>query len=258
MSWGIAGLLPSLIGPPGGFILLILLGLLLLAVRKKTGITFISSGVILLYVCSMPVTANWLINLIESPSTIGTEELATPRAEAIVILGGGRREHAPEFTLPTQEGDTISSATLERIRYGAWLAKRMQLPILVTGGLPDVDSPAEAVLMKQAIEDEYSIPVRWVEVDSRNTYENAKFSTIILKADGIKKIYLVTHANHMPRSVWSFNQFGLEIYPAPTAYYGGTSVDVGLKDFLPSAGALGVVSTVFHEVVGSVWYWLRY
>ncbi len=46
-----------------------------------------------------------------------------------MILTGGVHANAPE-----DGGDTVNTATLERIRYGIHLQKKMQLPILVTGG----------------------------------------------------------------------------------------------------------------------------
>ena len=51
-------------------------------------------------------------------------------AEAIVILGGGTRRNAPEYG-----GDTLGRLTLERVRYGAQVAKLTALPVLVTGGV---------------------------------------------------------------------------------------------------------------------------
>lgn len=258
MSRGITDLLEQLISPPGSFLLLIVVGLLMLRRNGKAGVVLASSGVVMMYVASMPFTAMWILGFIEPQSSITEAELLSPRAEAIVILGAGRREDAPEFNLPNKRGDTLSASGLERIRYGAWLAKRMNLPILVTGGLADDDGPAEAVMMKQSIEDEYGISVRWIETESRNTYENAQFSKQILNADGINSIYLVTHAVHMPRSVWAFKQFEMEVHPAPTAYKGDRELTVKFKSFLPSARALEKVAAVFHEVVGMVWYRLRY
>ena len=46
-----------------------------------------------------------------------------------MILGGGLRRSAPEYG-----GDTLGRLTLERLRYGAMLAKRTGLPVMVSGG----------------------------------------------------------------------------------------------------------------------------
>ena len=50
-------------------------------------------------------------------------------AKAVVILGGGVRRNAPEYG-----GDTLATLTLERVRYGARVARLTGLPVLVSGG----------------------------------------------------------------------------------------------------------------------------
>ena len=50
------------------------------------------------------------------------------------------------------------------------------LPILATGGSVMGNTVPEAVLMKEALELEYGVKVRWVEDRSRNTLENALYS----------------------------------------------------------------------------------
>jgi uncharacterized SAM-binding protein YcdF (DUF218 family) len=258
MSWGAAGLLENVIGPPGGLLLLFLLGLVFLVIRRRVGVLLIVSGTLLLYACSIPATATWLLGMLESPASITQQELAAPRAQAIVILGAGRREEAPEYHPSGAAGDTLNASALDRIRYGAWLARRTRLPVLVSGGLADEDGPAEAVMMQQALEQEFGVPVRWVESASRNTWENAQFSARLLQEQGIEAVYLVTHAYHMPRAVWCFERVALDVHPAPTGYLGSRRFDAKLEDFLPSAGALSRVATVFHEQVGRLWYWLRF
>jgi len=261
MGLGLGGFLEQLLLPPGGFIFLSLLGLMLMRHHRRVGFYMTVTGLLLMYVASLPFTASLLLSLLE-PETALTESYLTDTTDteqnikspqAIVILTAGRHYNTPDFS-----GDTINAVGLERVRYGVWLARRTLLPILVSGGLGEETRPSLAELMKQTIENEYALPVRWAEMQSRTTYENAKYSTEMLKADGIESIYLVTHAAHMKRSVMSFENFGLTIHPAPTAFGGtGSPVD-GLRSFLPNAGALRRTSLVFHEWTGMLWYWLRY
>jgi uncharacterized SAM-binding protein YcdF (DUF218 family) len=170
-----------------------------------------------------------------------------------VILGAGRRYHAPEYA-----GDIPNAFALERIRYGVWLARRTLLPMLVSGGLGAQYSPSEAEVMKKVIESDYALPVRWIETQSHTTYENGKFTAKILKAEGIESVYLVTHALHMKRSVAVFEKFGITVIPAPTAFNSSSRDGMDLKDFLPSAKALDKTAQAFHEWVGMLWYWLRF
>src|SRR4030095_2797202 len=87
-------------------------------------------------------------------------------AQAIVILGGGTRRDAPEYG-----GDTLGELTLERVRYGARVARLTGLPVLVTGGSV-LGGETEAKLMRQSLEAEFSGGVRWAEDRSRNNHDN--------------------------------------------------------------------------------------
>lgn len=265
MGLGFGGVLEQLIGPPGGFIVLAFLGLVLMPRYHRLGYGLVATAMALLYIASMPVVSTALLSWLEPATalnfTVNTAEKERTEThignvkppQAIVILGAGRHYNAPEFS-----GDTPNEMALERIRYGVWLARRTQLPILVTGGLGNGNVLSEAQLMKQLIESEYALPVRWAENQSRTTFENARFSAEMLKAEGIDSIYLVTHALHMKRSVMSFEKFALKVHPAPTAFASHRQRKVTLRYFLPSAKALKRTSQVFHEVVGMFWYWLRY
>ena len=52
--------------------------------------------------------------------------------------------------------------------------------------------------MRQSLEEEFGVPVRWIEPESRNTHENAVRSAEILRAEGIREVVLVAHAFDMP------------------------------------------------------------
>jgi uncharacterized SAM-binding protein YcdF (DUF218 family) len=258
---GFGGFLEQIILPPGGFIFLSLLGLVLMRKTRRAGSYLATSGLILLYISSLPITANILLSWLE-PEVAVTEKQITKAVDAtelmkppqvIVILGAGRHYNTLEF-----ESDTPNEFALERIRYGVWLARRTMLPILVSGGLGDGDNLSEAEMMKQVIETEFALPVRWAETKSHNTYENAKYSTEKLKAEGIESIYLVTHAGHMKRSVMSFEKFGLAIHPAPTAFGSKSQRGISVRYFFPDSKALRRTSLVLHEWVGMIWYWARY
>lgn len=259
MGLGIGGLLEQLILPPGGFIFLSVLGLVLMRRNQRLGFYMTTTGLGLMYVACLPATAFLLMSWIEPASALSVNQITHnamqtgKQPQAIVILGAGRRYHAPEYA-----GDIPNAFALERIRYGVWLARRTLLPVLVTGGLGAKYSLSEAEIMKKVIESEYALPVRWIETESRTTYENAKFSAQILKAEGFHSIYLVTHAFHMKRSVATFEKFGFKVFPAPTAFNSSSRKGMGLSHFLPSAKALNHTTQVFHEWVGMLWYGMRY
>lgn len=175
---------------------------------------------------------------------------ALRNAQAIVILSGGARTNAPEFG-----GQTVSRITLERVRYGARLARQSGLPVLVSGGNPSGSEP-EAKLMQAALKEDFGLSARWVEARSLDTRENAQLSAKILHEAGIQRIVLVTHAAHMRRSLESFEAAGLQVTPAPTAYLGHGEGDEPVPR-LPNMNAAYAGAYAVHEWLGLIAYRLN-
>ena len=245
-------ILQAFILPPGLFISLILLGALLRLRFYRTGQSLIYGSLGLLFLMSLPVVSQPLLHLYENVPATDIAALKHSKARAIVILGGGRYYDAPEYG-----GDTVSIFSLERIRYGAWLQRRIKLPILVTGGLVlEKNRPPEAQLMKQVLTRDFLARVNWVEKDSRNTYENAVNSRVILDKEGIDNIILVTHALHMPRALTAFRKVGFTVTPAPMGF--DTSEPLKALDFLPNMDSLLRMHDLMHEIIGRLWYRWRY
>lgn len=239
--------------PPGNFFLLLLVGVIIRLRFYRTGQSLIYAAIVLLFLMSLPIISNPLLHLYENMPALDTAALKNTQAKAIVVLGGGRYADAPEYG-----GDTVSEPGLERIRYGAWLQRKTKLPILVTGGTVFSDNRlAEAQLMQQVLEHDFLAAVPWVEKESRTTYENAIDSKKILAKEGINHIILVTHAMHMPRAIEAFEKAGFTVTPAPMGYNtaGGAPTFLGL---LPSVYSLVNLHDLMHELIGRLWYHLRY
>jgi uncharacterized SAM-binding protein YcdF (DUF218 family) len=246
MSWFITNSIAAFLLPPLSLLLLFALGIFLLNRRHKLARMLILAAFGLLWIASTPYFAEGALHLLEgetSPLDSGTQ-----KAEAIVILGGGTYFHAPEYA----GQDTISGATLVRLRYGAKLQRETGKPILVTGGNPLGNSIPEAQQMRIALEQDFRVPVRWTEDESDSTFDNAHNSFRILQQEGIHKIYLVTNAWHMPRSAWIFRRAGFEVVEAPTAYT--TRYRTDLLTFLPRSESLQDSKIFIHEIIGLLWY----
>jgi uncharacterized SAM-binding protein YcdF (DUF218 family) len=99
--------------------------------------------------------------------------------------------------------------------------------------------------------------VRWSEERSVDTFTNAQESRRILAAHGIRTIYLVTHAWHMPRARLAFEHAGFEVIPAATAFTRPQPTEPKLIDFLPRASALMQSYYFWHEVLGYLAYSVR-
>jgi len=237
-----------LLMPPGNLLLLTAAGWLLAFRRPRLGKSLIWLALIALYLLSTSYVSDRLLHMLEP---VPGNPLADDRAQAIVVLGGGIYYAAPEYG-----ADTVPSQPLVRLRYAAHLHRITRKPILVTGGNPDGNPTAEAVLMKTVLNQDFQVPVMWVEDKSNTTLESARLSYRTLNAAGIRRIWLVTHASHMPRAKMTFEHAGFSVVPAPTAFT--TSYKPSVLSFLPDAHALADSSKFFHETIGIAWYRLKF
>ncbi|HTY49675.1 MAG TPA: YdcF family protein [Steroidobacteraceae bacterium] len=230
-------LLKNLVLPPTGPLLLALAGLALLPLRRArvAAMAMCAAGFGGLWLLSTPLVADTLVRAAERYPAL---DLGKPvDAQAIVILGGGVRVDAPEY------GRSAPGATtLERLVYGARVARITGLPVLVSG------SRYEAASMTDTLQQDLGVNARWVENRSRDTHQNALFSAAILARAGIRKVILVTSAAHMARSVTEFELAGLRVVPAPAAMW--TRRDRGVLAFIPNADALVRSQRACYEALG--------
>ncbi len=231
----------AIVLPPTGPLIVALTGLCLLKAKPKLGRALTWVGFSVLLTLSLPIVADVLQRFVYNSPPLDLKQAAS--AQAVVILGGGVRRHAPEFG-----GDTLGRLTLDRVRYGALVARQTHLPVLVTGGVVFHGDP-EAVLMKRSLEDEFNIKVRWAEASSRNTHENAVKSAEMLLPSGVRRVVLVGHSFDMPRATAEFNAAGLDVIAAPTHLPSGT-IDTPL-DFMPSVSALQSSYYAIYEILGN-------
>ena len=149
----------------------------------------------------------------------------------------------------------VGPLTLERLRIGALLQRRTRLPILVSGGRLHPSDPPLAAVMVDSLEHDFQVPVKWLESESRDTWENAQKSAEILRAQGISSIFLVTHAWHMRRSVQAFNGTGITVTAVPTPF--DRAANGLLLDYVPGVDGWRASYYGMHEWIGVAWYALR-
>ncbi len=236
-------LLSVILLPPLLPLLWIGTGLLLLRRRPRLGRALVWSGLVLALLLTTPAGVKLLARPLESLPTLQASELAT--GQVIVILGGGQRRYLAEYG-----GAAPNHLTLERLRYGARLARSSSLPVLVSGGAVRAGETAEALLMAASLHSDFGVKARWVEVESRDTQENAHFSARILVSAGIRRVVLVTHAAHMRRALNEFAAQGIEVIPAPTAAL-FTDADLDWSaDLVPGPTAAYAGWYALHEWLG--------
>ena len=238
MDWiGVKAVLKALALPPLGPLLLSLAGLAIIARHPRAGRRLALAGIVILVLLCIPAVGVVLNRWLELAPPFDARKAAT--AQALVVLGGGTRRDAPEYG-----GDTLGGLTLERVRYGARVARMTNLPVLVSGGSVH-GGETEAALMREALQQEYGVAVRWTEARSRTTHENARYSAEMLKAAGITRVVLVVHAADMPRATGEFADAGIETIPAAT---GIATTTLHAVDFLPSVSGLGASYHALYEI----------
>jgi uncharacterized SAM-binding protein YcdF (DUF218 family) len=229
-------LLKGLILPPAGPILLAVVGVFLIKRRPLLARICLVLGLGSLWLLSTPVVSDALSGLAEHYPPLDLRSIAG--AQAVVILGGGgQRAFAPEYGGPAAE-----PILLERLSYGAYIAGKTGLPILVTG------YHIEAAAMRATLLRNFGIDPRWVDDESYDTFENARNSVRLLKADGVDRIVLVTHGTHMWRSVHEFTAAGVEVVPAPAGMR--AQRDFGFLRYVPNPYALQRAHAAINELLG--------
>ena len=232
-------LLRALVLPPTGPLLLAVVGLVLYARTPRIARVLVALGVIALWLLSTPAIAVALLRWLDQTPPLDLRQAQA--AQAIVVLGGGIRQNAAEY-----DGDTLGRLTLERVRYGARVARLMGLPVLVTGGSVHGGEP-EGLLMQRSLEDEFGVPVKWIEDQSRTTHQNAVFSARLLRANGIERVVLVAHGFDIPRASAEFEAQGIRVFPAPTGI--ASQGIYGPLDFVPSLAGLTGSYYALYEIL---------
>ena len=251
-AWLLRTVAKTLVLPPIGLLLLAAVGLaLFLRGSRRLGAALVGAGLGLAYLLATPIVAALLVRT-ASGGAGPLDPEAARTAQAVVILGGGVRRHAAEFG-----GDTLGLLSLERVRYGARVARETGLPVLVSGGSVRGDTRAEADLMREALKTEFGVAVRWVEDKSRNTRENAERSAELLRPAGVHRVLVVMHAFDVPRVRQEFARVGLDVVAAPTRLPKGEGIGTMAGDFLPSAPALLDSYYAVYELIAQMLPFLR-
>jgi uncharacterized SAM-binding protein YcdF (DUF218 family) len=180
---------------------------------------------------------------LESPFPQPNLENIPPSVGAIVVLTGGK-----------------FYTRLRTLRAVQLYYRFKNLPLLLSGGAAfrGEDKIAESELAASIA---INLGVPWeqifVEKQSGNTYENAVYSSKILKNKSITHIFLVTSGFHMFRAVAVFKKNGITPIPVPSDYssnFSDKKTITFVDNYLPSIRAFYSLFLIMHEYVGLLWY----
>ena len=247
---------------PGGLIFLLVLLAIILRGRKRLQTAVLIATLLIVFLSGNRWVAFTLARSLEW-RYLPLDPV--PTAEAIVVLGGGTESE--QYPRPVVETNSAG----DRILYAGSLYKQGKAEhILLSGGnitwlSGRTTTPAEE--MARVLElMEIPRDAMWLQTTSQNTYEDALYCSEILKEKGIRRVLLVTSAQHMPRSVALFEHLGVEVIPAPVDYPVTQSnwdnlfsfdLQTTLVNLVPQSGSMSLVSSVLKEYIGMFVYGLR-
>lgn len=241
-------LLEDLLLPPG---LLILLGLLFWIsgrFRWRWLSRFWLAAVLMTWLLSTQWVSLWLMDVLQKQFPALVDRPVG--ADVVVVLGGGKDSGQNEYG----RGSKPSAYSLERLMYGAHLARQWELPLIFSEistweeGLKGVDSTLAFMT------DNLSVPEAYLETESETTFENARYTQLLMQSRGYQHAVVVTHYYHMPRAYESFRYFGINVTAAPT---GKMTLPWRKQKFwywVPDAWNLAVSAKALHEFGGLYWY----
>jgi len=255
--------LTALLLPPVPLLVLVIVGARLLFWRRATAWLLLLLTVAALWLSACAGVGEWMQRAwMSPPPPLTTERIAELRRAAaggkgpvaIIVLGGGRESLAPEYGVAN-----LNVHSMERLRYGAWLARETGAPLGYSGGLGHAarEGAAEAEIATDIAAREYGRALRWIESHSRDTRENAQLTLPLLREAGVRQLVLVTHGWHMPRSVRAFRDAAaqakveLEIIAAPMGL--AERIERPSLRWIPSGEGFMLVRAVLREKIG---WWL--
>lgn len=239
-------ILPLLASPLGLILLLIAVGLMS---RRQL---FHGVALSILIVVSLPPVSNSLVGYLERDYwPISTEEVSAH--ETVVVLSGMLRtiRHGSKTHYEFNEA-------VDRILAGAALVNqhRAERLILTRGQVPWSAGMPEGEYLADFVRD-LGIEREQVSLTPivQNTEEEARAIADMVGPG--ERIILVTSAFHMPRAEAVFRANGIQVTPHPVDFRIGAT-ETTLMDFIPTAEAFNATSRFVREMIGRIYYQLKY
>lgn len=200
----------------------------------------------MLLVISLSIAFGWLpAVLLGHLQTFSYNQTKLPflKHNAIVLLGAGAVKIDSHHFLPA----LFSYSRIDTAATTYFACKKVSSSciILISGGDPKPIGKSEAaVYTNELIKLGVNKANIKLESQSRNTYENAKYSSKILKQGNFDQIFLVSSGYHLKRSMILFSHFGISAIPVPADYV--------KADNLPFHIAYNLILTelTVHEYLG--------
>ena len=210
-------------------------------------------GFIVLIFCSLPIISTELISYLEKDYTL-QDTSTIDKADAVVVLSGMLKTIKADDKLKYEFNGKI-----DRILSGIDLFKDNKAPLLILtrGQYPWLVGIPEGEYLKDfAVK--FGIPDENILLTDnvQNTYQEAKSVKKLLSSNEVK-IILVTSAFHMPRAKKIFEASNIKVIPFAVDFI-NSHRKITVIDFIPSANSFSLTSLFVREMIGRLYYNLRY
>jgi uncharacterized SAM-binding protein YcdF (DUF218 family) len=203
---------------------------------------------------SVPAVANALATRFHARDA-GLVTLAdVSAARAIVVLGAGVR------TTYRAGGQMVAIPDPQTV-YNAVEGARIYhlfpngLPIIASGGQQSANDQLESLILREWLV-KAGVPEDRIllESGSRNTREQARLVSPILKNNHWERFVLVTPAVQGPRASSVFRREGVDPIPASAPY---ASNQEPSSSWIPNTGALRATERATYDYLAWAYYWMR-
>lgn len=223
--------------------------------KEKRNKFFVLFPILLLwFFSSFPVSQFLVHSLEKNYPPVGYNQV--PSSDVIVVLGG----MINPLTAYPEKPELLSAADRLTDAVILWRQKKADW-ILFTGGSgvlfqQDVQEAEHAGKLMELLGVEKDKII--LESESRNTYENALYTTKILSEKGFQSVILITSAFHMERSKGVFEKQGIKVFAFPTDYKTIRN-ELNWDNLTPSSGGLDSSTIALKEWMGLIVYkWKGY
>lgn len=207
---------------------------------------------VLLLILMVITFTGWGTRLLVIPLERKYQETATTENLPVVVMGGGIN-----YTLNGRQA-TLNSVSLERLVKGYRLYRKNGGPLIYSGGVAIGQiGPSEAEIAAKWLR-EMGVPAQEIvaEKQARTSFENGLYvKGWLLERGAHSKIYLVTSALHLPRTVLVFQKQGIAVVPVPAGYI--SDHRISWLSYLPNRRSANANMAALHEWLGILWYTIQ-
>lgn len=213
----------------------LLLLLLVMLKKYRAAVCLSSISLLLFYLTANGVLPALLLACLQKPFL--TPVTLTWQSHNVIVLLGGGAVAIPGLRDPKPSVMAYPRMKTAARLYHACHSVNRHCEVMVSG--------AESIFYRPVLE-QLGVSPQDIRLETRslNTYQNALFTSTLLKKSPYDYVVLVTSGYHLQRALYQFDRFG--VHPVP---YSADHLRAQVS-FMPSARNLKMMRVALHEYLG--------